>query len=158
MSASESHRITHQFQRGLPANSSINLPISQRRLEQRIQQSNNEDGAIPVALIGRPANPKHMSPFSTHKTNGLISTGRRLPNLEMFYGPRANFRGRQFSSESQQPLNDSTNSSLQREEGDSSPLSYLPQNRNIYNHSNMQPFIFVNRKYFNLYIYIFIFL
>lgn len=140
MSASESHRLTHQFQRGLPANNSINLPISQRRLEQKTQQNINDDRAIPVALIGRPANPKHLSPSFTHKTNGLISTGRRLPNLAMLYG--ANFRGRQFSTESQQPLNDSRNSSLHCGEQGSPSLSQ----RNLFD--STQPFIFANRKYF----------
>lgn len=149
MSASESHRLSHQLHRGQPTNSSINLPVSQRLLQQKSQQ-NNEDGAIPVALIGRPAmNTKNIAPAS--KLNGLVNTGRRLPNLAMFYAGGPNFRGRQFSTESQQPLNDSTNSSIQRAESNSIETSPPPthqqlQNRNCFNLSNTQPFIFVNRK------------
>jgi len=112
MSVDDRHRMA-QLHRGMPTNASINIPVSRNMVI--------SDG-LP---IGRPGNSEAMqdhmiddqsSPppggYQTGqqiKPNGATGTGRRmLPNLAMLYG-RA---GRQYSTESQQPLRDSRDSSL----------------------------------------------
>uniref|UniRef100_A0A914IAD7 Voltage-dependent L-type calcium channel subunit alpha n=1 Tax=Globodera rostochiensis TaxID=31243 RepID=A0A914IAD7_GLORO len=102
--------------RGMPTNKSVNLPPSHKAYAQQQQQFDDE---IPIAMIGRPAMPPELLPVDGRqhyhhqqqqmKVNGSTRTTgvrRRLPNLASIYGAR---RGR---TDSQQPLNDSNDSSL----------------------------------------------
>uniref|UniRef100_A0A183BSL2 Voltage-dependent L-type calcium channel subunit alpha n=1 Tax=Globodera pallida TaxID=36090 RepID=A0A183BSL2_GLOPA len=106
--------------RGMPTNKSVNLPPSHKAYAQQQQQFDDE---IPIAMIGRPAMPPELLAADGRqhhhhqqqqqqqqmKVNGSARTTgvrRRLPNLASIYGAR---RGR---TDSQQPLNDSNDSSL----------------------------------------------
>ncbi|KAI1717746.1 ion transport protein [Ditylenchus destructor] len=152
MSVEHQHRPAF-LHRGMPTNSSINIPFAHSRQN----MFNQTDGDLPVALIGRPAFGDHyptappmpqyqQESYQQHKPNGTASTGRRmLPNLAQLYGRGG---GRQFSTESQQPLTDSRDSSQgpPSGNGNGNVSGRLQPAYNRFNPADPQSFIFVNRN------------